>query len=211
MKTPFLLSPTALLLAWGLALPNFASGGSLWNSPDNSQQALVADRRASQVGDILTVQIQENQSASTSQRRATDSDAGITAGVSQFLFPPAVSKFGTKGGELPGIEMGGGNNFSGGGQVNSTQRLTARAAVVVTDVLPNGNLVIAGVRRVSFGGETQHIVLQGMVNPSDISARNVIFSENIAAATVEVLNDGDLANASKHGWISKIYEAVRPF
>lgn len=200
------------LLFYSLFLvPAAVPAGSLWNSPDNSEQALVADRRASRVGDILTVQIQENATASTSARVATDSGSSVDASVTQFLFSPAVSNFGTKGGELPAIGMSGTNDFSGGGQVNSTQRLNARAAVLVTDVLPNGNLVIAGVRRVSFGGETQHMLLQGIVNPSDISADNVIFSEDIAAATVEVLSDGELSDAQRKGWITQIYEALRPF
>lgn len=194
-----------------LLLPAVLPAGSLWNSPDNSQQSLVADRRASRVGDILTVQIQENATASSSARMATDSGSSVDAGVSQFLFPPSVSGFGTKGGVLPSIGMEGKNDFSGGGQVNTTQRLNARAAVLVTDVLPNGNLVIAGVRRVSFGGETQHMVLQGIVNPSDISAENVIFSEDIAAATVEVLSDGEISDAQEKGWITQLYEVLRPF
>lgn len=194
-----------------LLLPSVLTAGSLWTSPDNNEQALVGDRRASRVGDILTIEVQENASASSSQRKATDTDGSINAAVGQFLFPPSTSRFGTSGGFLPSMNMGGSSEFSGGGQVNSSQRLTARAAVMVTDVLPNGNLVIAGVRRVTFSGETQHMVLQGIANPSDISSENVLLSEDIAAASLEVISEGKLNEAQGKGWVSRLYERLRPF
>lgn len=186
-------------------------GGSLWMAPDNNEQALVSDRRASRVGDILTVEIQESASASKTQRKATDTDGSVDAAVGQFLFPVSVSNFGTKGGELPGISFGGTSGYSGGGQVNNTQKLSARAAVMVTDVLPNGNLVIAGVRRITFSGEVQHMVLEGIVSPADISPENVIYSQDIAAARLEVISDGNLTDAEKRGWMGRIYETLRPF
>ncbi len=194
-----------------LLIPLGLPASSLWTSPANPEQGLVADRRASRVGDILTIGIQENASASSSQRRSTDSESSANAAVAQFLYPPSVSSFGTRGGQLPRISFGGSSEFSGGGQVNSSQRLTARAAVMVTDVLPNGNLVIAGVRRVTFSGETQHMVLRGIVDPADISSRNVVLSESIASATLEVITEGSLKDAQRRGWLSSLYDRLRPF
>lgn len=83
--------------------------------------------------------------------------------------------------------------------------------MLVADVLPNGNLVIEGVRRVSFSGETQHVVLRGVIRPADVSTSNTILSTNIADARLEFLSEGELSSAQKRGWLSKLYEALRPF
>jgi flagellar L-ring protein precursor FlgH len=95
--------------------------------------------------------------------------------------------------------------------VNNTQSLTARAAVLVTDVLPNGNLVIEGARQVTFSGETQYVVLRGIVRPDDVVTGNTVLSSNIADARVEFLSEGNLTDAQKRGWLSKLYEKLRPF
>jgi hypothetical protein len=81
---------------------------------------------------------------------------------------PAFAKH---GGELPGMSATGKSGFSGGGDVSNSQSLSARAAVLVTDVLPNGNLVIQGVRVVTFSGETQYVVLHGMIRQRRHRAR----------------------------------------
>ncbi|MET0261330.1 MAG: flagellar basal body L-ring protein FlgH [Rariglobus sp.] len=184
---------------------------SLWTAPGASERGITADRKASQVGDILTVIVQESASTQSSQRTKTDSGSNISAGVEQFLFPTSASGFGTHNGALPGIKMGGSNNFTGGGEVSASQNLTARAAVLVTAVLPNGNLVIEGARRVTFDGETQHVVLHGVVRSEDIASSNIIFSSNIADARVEFISEGTLTDSKKKGWLTKLYEKLRPY
>jgi len=89
--------------------------------------------------------------------------------------------------------------------------VSSRAAVLVTDVLPNGNLVIEGVRVVTFSGETQYVVLRGLVRRDDIAPDNSIQSTNIADARVEFYADGSITDAQKRGWLSKVYEKLRPF
>ena len=83
--------------------------------------------------------------------------------------------------------------------------------MLIADVLPNGNLVLEGARRVSFSGETQHVVLRGIVRPADISPANTVLSTNIAEARLEFLSEGELSSAQKRGWLSKLYQALRPF
>lgn len=182
---------------------------SLWTSSAAEARPLAADRKASAVGDILTVVVSESASTQSSQRTTTDSGANVNAGVEQWLFPS--SRFGTHNGELPGIKMGGKNDFSGGGAVSASQNLTSRAAVLVTAVLPNGNLVIEGVRRVTYDGETQHVVLHGLVRADDIAPGNTVLSSDIADARVEFISEGQLANAKKKGWLTKLYEKIRPY
>ena len=198
-------------LVFTLLLPALASAGSLWTSPGSREQGFAADIKAAQVGDILTIVVSESAVTSSSQNKSTNSDSSADAAVSQFLFPTAVSKFGTKGGQLPGVKFGGKSEFSGGGQVSNSQSLNARAAVLVTDVLPNGNLVISGARRLTFSGETQNVILHGLVRPADIGSDNTILSSNIADARLEFISEGSLSDAQKRGWLSKFYEKLRPF
>jgi flagellar L-ring protein FlgH len=188
-----------------------APAGSLWLAAGSREQGVAADLRAGRVGDILTIIIAENAATSSSQNKSTTSDSNVDASISQFLFPASVDNFGTRKGQLPGVKFGGKSDFTGGGQVSNSQSLTARAAVLVTDVLPNGNLVIAGARKLTFSGETQNVVLHGLVRPADIGSGNTILSTNIAEARLEFISDGSLTDAQKRGWLSNLYEKLRPF
>ncbi|MFA6286571.1 MAG: flagellar basal body L-ring protein FlgH [Opitutaceae bacterium] len=198
------------LLPLILILPSLAFADSLWTAAGSREQGIAADLKAAQVGDIITIVIAENAVQTASQSKSSNSASNMDASVSQFLFPKSVSSFGTLKGSLPAIKFGGTSDFKGGGDVNNSQSITARAAVLITDVLPNGNLVIAGARRISFSGETQNIVLHGIVRPADVTSDNTILSSNIAEARLEFISEGTLTDAQKRGWLSKIYEKLRP-
>jgi flagellar L-ring protein precursor FlgH len=83
--------------------------------------------------------------------------------------------------------------------------------VLVTDVLPNGNLVIEGVRVVTFSGETQYVSLHGLVRPDDITSANTVASSNIADVRIEFVSEGSLTDAQKKGWLTKLYDTLRPY
>ena len=188
-----------------------ARADSLWTNSPQGERSLVADRKAGHTGDILTIIVQESATASSSQQRKDSRSSTLQDSIKQFLFTAAASKLGTHAGELPATNINGTSNFTGGGQVDNSQSLTARAAVLVADVLPNGNLVIEGVRLVTFSGETQYVVLHGLVRPDDISSNNTILSTNIADARVEFYSEGSLTDLQNRGWLSKLYEKLRPF
>lgn len=188
-----------------------ARADSLWTTPTNPERSMFADSKASRRGDILTVIVSETAATQSTQQKKSSKSSNIDAGIGQFLFPPAISSFGTKGGALPATKLSAGNDFSGGGSVNNSQSLIARAAVLVTDVLPNGNLVIEGVRVVSFSGETQFVVLHGLVRPDDIAPTNTVASSNIADVRIEFISEGSLTDAQKKGWFTKIYDTLRPY
>ncbi|HEX2861438.1 MAG TPA: flagellar basal body L-ring protein FlgH [Lacunisphaera sp.] len=198
------VAPVALLLC---SLP--VQAGSLW--PADGQKSMFSDRRASRAGDILTVVVSETANASSAQTKSSNRDSSLEDAIGQFIFSAATSGRLTSGGELPATNATGKSSYSGGGQVNNSQSLSARAAVLVTDVLPNGNLVIEGARMVTFSGETQYVVLHGLVRPEDVSSANTVFSSNVADARVEFLSEGNLTDAQKRGWLSKLYEKLRPF
>lgn len=188
-----------------------ARADSLWTSPNNPERSMFADKKASKTGDILTVVVSEVAATTSSQSKKSSKDSSVDAGISQFLFPASVSGLGTKAGNLPATKFAAKSDFSGGGEVNNTQSLTARAAVLVTDVLPNGNLVIEGVRVVIFSGETQYVVLHGLVRMDDITSANTIASSNIADVRIEFISEGSLTDAQKKGWLTKLYDKLRPY
>lgn len=191
----FLLLPAAGLRA-----------DSLWVTGAQASRSMFADRKAAAKGDILTIVVAESAVASTSQKTNSSRDSTLQDAISRFLYPNLA----THKGELPGMAAAGKSSYSGGGDVSNTQSLSARAAVLVTDVLPNGNMVIEGVRVVTFSGETQYVVLRGVVRPDDVGRDNSIISTNIADARVEFYAEGALTEAQKRGWLAKVYEKLRP-
>lgn len=200
-------SKLAGLLALALGAASAAPAASLW--PADGQRGMAADRRASRAGDILTVVVSEVATATSAQSKSQTRDSMLEDTINQFLYPS--SSLLTHNGVMPLSSATGKSTYSGGGQVNNSQSLIARAAVVVTDVLPNGNLVIEGARQVTFSGETQYVVLHGLVRPDDVSSTNTVLSSNVADARVEFLSEGQLTDAQKRGWLSKLYEKLRPF
>ncbi|MBI3886002.1 MAG: flagellar basal body L-ring protein FlgH [Opitutae bacterium] len=207
-----MLPARSLFLPLALAAAPALRAESLWTAAGHvPERSMFADRKAGAVGDILTVVVQETAASSSSQRKKSDRASSVDASVSQFLFPLAASLGGSKGGALPATTFSAKNDFSGGGDVSNAQSLTATTAVLVTDVLPNGNLVIQGVRLVTFSGETQYVVLHGIVRPDDISAGNNVFSSSIADARVEFVSMGSLTDAQKKGWLTKLYDLLRPY
>jgi flagellar L-ring protein FlgH len=209
MKTMSKSASKVLAASLCLAAVTGASAGSLW--PTGSDRGIFADRRASRVGDILTVVVSETANATSAQTKSANRDSSLEDAIGQFIFSAATSGRLTSKGELPASSASGKSTYSGGGSVNNSQSLSARAAVLVTDVLPNGNLVIEGARMVTFSGETQYVVLHGLVRADDISAANTILSSNVADARVEFISEGTLTDAQKRGWLSKLYEKLRPF
>jgi flagellar L-ring protein FlgH len=195
-------------LALCLVAP-LAHAQSLWQ--EGAARSMVADKRARQVGDILSILIQESNTANRQNNTKTAKSSGIDASLQSFLYAPTASGLLTKGGKLPALKTSASQTFDGGGQINNSEKITARIAVRVIDVLPNGNLIIEGTRKVSFSGETQDAVLRGVVRGEDVSANNTIFSYNIAEATIKYVSSGTISDNQRKGWFSKVWEKVTPF
>jgi flagellar L-ring protein precursor FlgH len=199
--------PGALLLALLLAIAPAARAGSVWPVGGSGDRGMFADHKAAHGGDILTIVVSESVAAQNSQSTKSSRDAAINDAVQNFFYPAT----GLHKGVLPSLQITGKATYNGGGDISNNQSLASRAAVLVTDVLPNGNLVIEGVRVVTFSGETQYVVLHGLVRPDDIASDNTVQSSNIADARVEFYTEGQLTDAQKRGWFAKLYEKLRPF
>ena len=194
-----------LLIILLIALVPVVRADSLWTAGQTSK-SMFADRKAAAKGDILTIIVAESAVAQSSQNKTSTRESSLQDTISRFIYPA----LGMHKGQLPGTTAAGTASYSGGGDVSNSQTLSARAAVLVTDVLPNGNLVIEGVRVVTFSGETQYVVLRGIVRYDDVSRDNSVVSTNIADARVEFYAEGALTDAQKRGWLAKVYERLRP-
>jgi flagellar L-ring protein precursor FlgH len=178
---------------------------------DETYVSLIADKRATIVGDILTILVQENNTASKDNNTRTSKSTGIDAAVEAFFYSPEASKLLTKKGKMPAVRMNSEQEFQGGGRISNAERVTARIAVRVVDVLPNKNLVIEGTRQIAFSGETQDAVLRGVVRQEDIASNNTVFSYNIADATIRYISKGTVSDNQRKGWFTKVWEKVTPF
>jgi flagellar L-ring protein precursor FlgH len=205
MKT---VSKSASKLALAAALLTVgARADSLWtNGNGQPARSMYADRKAGAKGDILTIVVAESAVAQSSQSKTANRESTLQDAIQRFIY----SGLAAHKGELPAVTSGGKSTYSGGGDVSNSQSVSARAAVLVSDVLPNGNLVIEGVRVVTFSGETQYVVLHGVVRPDDIARDNSVVSTNIADARVEFYAEGAITDAQKRGWLAKVYEKLRP-
>ena len=195
----------ALLLAPVAAL----RADSLWK--EESPASMFADKRAAKVGDIITILVQENATASKDNSTKTSKSAGVDASISTFLYSPTASSFLTKGGTMPAVKYNSKQDFDGGGSFNNSEKITARIAVKVIDVLPNRQLIIEGRRETSFSGEKQEAILRGTVRTEDVMANNTVFSYDVADATIKYLSRGTISDNTRKGWFSRVWEKLTPF
>ena len=184
---------------------------SLWKDGSTRAVSMFADKKAHNVGDILTILIQENNGTTRQNNTTTSKKASVDASIASFLYSPAASGLLTKGGTLPALKYSSGNDFNGGGQINNQETITARLSVRVIDVLPNGNLVIEGRRQTAFSGEKQDAILRGTVRVDDVAANNTVFSYNVADASIQFISKGTITDAQNKGWFTRIWDKVSPF
>jgi flagellar L-ring protein precursor FlgH len=199
-----LLSSIYLVLVCSL----IQTQAQFWNDQTGS---LVADIRAHSVGDILTIIIQETKNTSKNTSKATNKTSGVDAGIEAFLFSPNASSLLTKKGQLPSMKLNGTSSFESDGNVSSSERINTRLSVRIIDLLPNHQYLVEGRHKTSFGGEAQDVVLRGVVRRADITTQNTVFSWNLADVTMKFASDGDLNQATKKGWFTKVWDKVNPF
>jgi flagellar L-ring protein precursor FlgH len=190
-------------------LPLQAFSQSLWR--DEVSKPMFADKRAMAVGDLITIIVQENTTASKDNKTATSKKSSMDAAIATFLYSPAASGLLTKGGQLPALKYAMQNDFNGGGTINNSEQIVARVTVRVIDVLPNKTMVVEGSRETAFGGEKQSIILHGIIRPEDVASNNTVFSYNVADAKVQIVNKGSITDNQRKGWFNRIWDKVSPF
>jgi flagellar L-ring protein precursor FlgH len=155
---------------------------------ESSYRALASDHKAFRVGDLITVQVFEQSSASTSTDTNTQRSNALNLGITSTL-----------SGKQVGGAISQGGTFEGGGTTQRANKLLATLSVSVRDVLPNGDLKVSGEQVLTVNGEQHKVNLEGHVRPQDISTDNVVLSTRLADAHINYVGDGDLSERQKRG------------
>ena len=171
---------TLVAAAWASA----AGAVSLY--ANSGYQALASDRRAIRVGDLLTVMITENASATST----ANTTSGRNGSVGIDLERPSKSVVG-------GFSSN--NQLTGGGQTQRADTVVAQMTVTVKEVSANGDLLIAGEQTLDVNSEHQRIKVEGRVRPQDVSATNTVSSIRIAEAKISYVGSGDLSDTQRAG------------
>ena len=190
--------------------PEAPTPNSLWRT---GARTFFNDQRASKVGDILTVQININDSATTKNETTTSRTSGITAGIPNLLgFESTLGKI------LPSafnpasaISTNTKTSQDGAGAVNRAEQISLTIAAVVSAVLPNGNLVIQGTQEVKTNTDVRQLTIAGIVRPEDIASNNTIQHTQIAEARINYGGRGDISRVQKTPAGQALVEKFSPF
>ncbi|MBO9587652.1 flagellar basal body L-ring protein FlgH [Devosia sp.] len=176
-----------------------------------SAKGFFKDERAHRVGDILTVKVMVDDSAkisnTTNRNRSSTNSAGMGG-----IFGAAVDNL--SGGSIDpsaAIDLTSGIKDSGNGSVNRSEALETSIAAVITQVLPNGNLVIEGRQEVRVNFEVRDLIVSGIVRPSDIQANNTIASTKIAEARISYGGRGQITDVQQPRYGQQVLDAILPF
>jgi flagellar L-ring protein precursor FlgH len=183
--------------------PHAQSPGSIFN-PGYAGRPLFEDQRPRNIGDILTIVIQENINATKSSgantnRTSATSFSTTSAGFLNGLFGKA------------NLNSQGANTFAGTGGANASNTFNGVITVTVTNVLPNGNLVVSGEKQMLINQGNEFVRFSGVVNPNTISGLNAVFSTQVADAKIEYSAKGYIDEAETMSWLQRFFLNVSPW
>ena len=183
---------------------------SLWRS---GARQFFEDQRASSIGDILTVNIDINDEGSVSNATARSRSSAEDSDLTNFLgFEGSLARV------LPDtfspsavVSLGSNGTSSGQGTVDRSEEIRLSVAAIVTQVLPNGNLVIQGRQEVRVNFEVRELLITGVVRPEDITATNTIGHTQIAEARISYGGRGQITDLQQPRYGQQLYDIIFPF
>jgi flagellar L-ring protein precursor FlgH len=191
-----------------------AEAGSIWARGEKQTQVLYADDTAAQVGDVLTIIIEEKSKIENDTTRSLEKgtsrtgNMGGTLDLANVLGPVGEHIF-----DFPKLDFSSSSDteFEGDAGYETDRTMADRITVAVHDVLPNGNLVVVGSRSRFVDGDTQIIEISGVVRPSDIAFNNTVSSSRVADFRVVARTEGRENRFTKPGWLGRFLNVVNPF
>jgi flagellar L-ring protein precursor FlgH len=184
------------------------NANSLWR---NGSRSFFKDQRAHQIGDLLTVTVnitdQANFANETQRQRIATEDSGITAFLGSSLLGQKAASV------LPGRFLTADSNMQtdGKGSIVRQETLQTNVAAVVTQVLPNGNLVVEGKQEIRVNYEKRELIVAGIVRPEDIQSDNTIDSSKIAQARIAYGGHGEISDIQQPRYGSQVMDVLLPF
>ncbi len=201
MHTAFPDDPDYAPVKTATKQPEYVSQGSLYLS--HSGVALFDDRRAYRVGDIITVELNERTVSSKSTEASISKNAGISIGDDVIL----SNTLNFKGHDFQ-TSVDQDRTFDGSGEADQQNSLVGSIAVTVSGIMPNGLLIVRGEKWLALTNGEEFIRLKGLIRPEDITATNTISSTKVANARISYSGTGELADASRQGWVGRFFSST---
>jgi len=187
------------------------SAGAVYNGGGG---LFASDRRANNVGDIITITLEESLNASNSGSETLSKTDAYTFDLPEALFGPSslLGKLFFNGGIKENNLAGGTTqSFTGSGTAAQANTLTGTMSVTVVRVYPNGNMEVKGERKLSYNSGTEYIRLSGVIRPEDISSSNTVSSTKVADAQLSYTGTGDMNDSVTRGWLGRYFAYISPF
>ena len=186
------------------------TAGSLWTE---GRSGMFSDMKGRTVGDIITVLIVEEASASKKATTATDRTSSMSAGLDNlFGLEKYIGSIGNNAiNNATLVNASTTNEFSGTGSTARSEDLTATLTTQIIEVLPNGNFRIEGAKTVTVNDEMQIVKLSGIIRQADVSPGNIVDSQNILNARIAYVGEGVISDKQQQGWLVRGLDAVWPF
>ena len=187
------------------------SAGAVYNGGGG---LFASDRRANNVGDIITITLEESLNASNSGSETLSKTDAYAFDLPEALFGPSslLGKLFFNGGVKENNLAGGTTqSFTGSGTAAQANTLTGTMSVTVVRVYPNGNLEVKGERKLSYNSGTEYIRLSGVIRPEDISSSNTVSSTKVADAQLSYTGTGDMNDSVTRGWLGRYFAYISPF
>ncbi|QKR98964.1 flagellar basal body L-ring protein FlgH [Sphingomonas sp. CL5.1] len=165
--------------------------------------ALHEGWRARRVGDLLTIVLVERTAASKSASSKLDSGGGFG------ITPPSTGPLSLF--KSTDASASGTRNFTGAGTTDQANSLSGAISVTVAQVYPNGTLLVRGQKHVTLNRGDEVVQIKGIVRTADIDLDNSVPSTRVADAQIAYTGKGDVARASRQGWLSRFFQVVSPF
>jgi flagellar L-ring protein FlgH len=185
--------------------PNEAN--ALWRQ---GSRAFFKDQRAAQVGDIVTVVVSMTDSANLNNVTTLTRSSGEQAGVPDFVgLTSKLPKSVLDPAKL--ISLSSSNSNTGNGQIQRNEAVTLRLAGVVTQVLPNGNLVVAARQEFVVNSELRELTVTGVIRPQDIASDNTVLHDRMAEARIQYGGRGQMTDLQTTRWGQQLMDILLPF
>jgi flagellar L-ring protein precursor FlgH len=183
---------------------------SLWRT---GSRAFFKDQRAAQVGDILTVLVNISDTATLKNATSADRESNQSLGLPNLfgLETTALPRLLTGADLNKLVGLGSSNGNTGSGELKRNETVTLKLAGVITQVLPNGNLVIAARQEVRVNSELRELAVSGVIRPQDIASDNTVRHDRMAEARIAYGGRGQLTDVQAPRWGQQVLDIVLPF
>ncbi|RDV02666.1 flagellar basal body L-ring protein FlgH [Sphingorhabdus pulchriflava] len=181
--------------------PDPVSNGAIFQG--DGYTPLTSGNRAGAIGDIVTIQLIERISANKGNSASTGRNGSVG------LTPPVTGPLGLF--SPTDINMGGDQSFKGKGEAAQTSALNGEISVTITAVYPNGTMLVRGEKTLTLNRGDDRVQFSGLIRSADISADNRILSSRVADAQIRYTGKGEIARASKQGWLQRFFSKISPF